>query len=72
MKVIDIVANYLRDNGYDGLVHCEGLCGCGIEDLYPCQGEDFAECEPGYKVPCDCGEGCPFHIATEKPKEEGK
>ena len=68
MKVIDIVANYLRDNGFDGLVSRDGECGCGIEDLHPCE-EEFADCEPGYKVPCTCGEGCKFHIATKKPKE---
>jgi len=69
MKVIDIVANYLRDNGFDGLVSRDGKCGCVVDGLCPCEGEDFAECEPGYKVPCTCGEGCSYHIATEKPKE---
>lgn len=50
MKVIEIVAEHLRANGYTGLRN-EGECGCELGDLAPC-GTDFAQCEPGHKH-CD-------------------
>ena len=49
-KVIEIVAEHLRANGFSGLRN-EGECGCEVDHLQPC-GEDFAQCEPGYKH-CD-------------------
>ena len=61
MDVLDITKQYLKENGYDGL-YCENECGCGIEDLAPCDGP-IHSCRPGYKVSCKCGEGCNFHIA---------
>ena len=75
MNVIEITKKYLEENGYEGLVSQNGQCGCGLEDLAPCD-ESISNCEPGYKVPCgpDCpaGGGCDYHIGTEKPhlKEE--
>lgn len=45
--VIEIVKNYLEENGYDGL--CNQECGCLTGDLVPCD-SDFSFCVPGYKV----------------------
>uniref|UniRef100_A0A6H1ZHK9 Uncharacterized protein n=1 Tax=viral metagenome TaxID=1070528 RepID=A0A6H1ZHK9_9ZZZZ len=70
MEVSQIVEQYLKANGYDGLVSFAGECSCRIGDLMPCDYDCIANCEAGYKVPCTCGEGCEFHIATKKPKEE--
>ncbi len=50
MKIIELVKQHLKDNGYDGLCLMDGECGCLLDDLQPC-GESFANCEPGYK--CD-------------------
>lgn len=63
MEVVDIVKEYLIKNKYDGLYSCESgdLCCCTIDDLEPC-GEMRGNCEAGHKVPCECGEGCDFHI----------
>ena len=33
-NVKQIVKEYLKENGYDGLAGDE--CGCGIENLFPC------------------------------------
>lgn len=69
MTAIEIVKAYLGYHGYDGLCNVDCLndeCGCLIEDLAPC-GADFSRCKPGYKVPCDCGEGCGFHVGERKP-----
>lgn len=48
MKVIDIVYEWLEQNGYDGLVDVDNECGCQLSDLAPCEmlGQD---CEAGYK-----------------------
>jgi hypothetical protein len=75
MTVKEIVIKYLEENGFEGLV-CWNTswdgCGCGIEDLMPCDGECIDRCEPAYKVPCtgeDCeyGGDCKYHLTTEKP-----
>ncbi len=71
MKVEEILKQWLKDNGYDGL-YTDG-CGCEIDDLAPCCVDPFTECEAGYKVPCpgpeDCSAGgdCPWHISGTKP-----
>ena len=45
MNVEEIVKNYLIENKFDGLVDpCES-CGCGIDDLMPCDCPNFNECE---------------------------
>ena len=49
MIVEEIIQKYLRDNMFDGLC-CED-CGCGIDDLVPCDA-NFLECEPAYYNDC--------------------
>ena len=48
MTVKEIIINYLKKNGYDGL--CGDSCGCGLNDFQPCD-EDFGNCEPAYYHP---------------------
>ncbi len=64
MTVNDIVREYLTRHGYDGLVQ-PGICGCVMDDLFPC-GNLNELCEPGYKGPCSCGEGCDWDIYSTK------
>ncbi len=63
MKTVqDIVVEYLKSSGLDGLGGVE--CSCLLPDLAPC-GDIQGSCEPGRKVPCnqDCSiGGCDFHI----------
>lgn len=72
MNVREIIAKYLKDNGFDGL-YSPGECGCKLDDLMPCDGIGIScnpeECFPGFLGPCpaDCGEH-DFHIGN--PKEE--
>lgn len=63
-NVKGIIVEYLKEHGFDGLFNESGECGCELEDLAPCWnlGED---CEPGFKVPCDCGDH-DFHIEPVK------
>lgn len=63
----DIVLKFLLDNRFEGLYSESGSCACGTDDLMPCN-QPGKDCRPGYKAPCDCGEGCDFHI-TPKKKE---
>jgi len=52
MNVKEIIIEYLKDNGYDGL-YCDD-CGCIIDDLIPCD-NDCSHCVPGYKT-ASCGD----------------
>lgn len=71
------IRNYLKDylkkklaeDGYDGLFNNDGKCGCDLEDLIPC-GEPSEYCQPGYKGPCDCEEGCRFHVGPNPPEDK--
>jgi hypothetical protein len=69
MTVKEILTEYLKSNGFDGL--CGFDCGCPLDDLIPCS--DASDlCVPGYKTPCDCGGGCEYHISETKEKQEEK
>lgn len=63
---IKIIEEYLQSNNFDGLCKPDGECGCVIGFLVPCIQEDVENCVPGHKVPCDCGQGCEFHIKEGK------
>ena len=69
--VREIVATFLRDEGYDGLFCPNDDCACQLSDLFPC-GEFGDDCEAGYKEPCPdgCGEH-EFHILRDKPGPVG-
>lgn len=71
MTMYDVMKQWLKEHGYDGLFSNEGECACLLHDLAPCTG-DISECEPGYKVKCrgDChlaGEHGTFHVVRDKP-----
>lgn len=63
--VLDIIAEYLKKNGYDGL--CGDECSCGIDEFSICRSASFVSCVPGYKNVCDCGGNCFYHITPQKP-----
>jgi len=46
--VDNIVRDWLKLNGFDGLVHDDTECGCHLDDLFIC-GEFFSECRPAHK-----------------------
>ena len=50
MEVKDIVGEWLKANGYDGLVSDDRECGCVLADLAPCSGMG-EHCEAAYKGP---------------------
>ena len=67
-----IVIEYLKANGFDGLVCTDVSCGCGIDDLAPCDCS-ISQCEPGYAFKSTCAscdsEGCEARD-TDDPKEK--
>ena len=62
MNLREIVKNWLKENGYEGLAGDN--CGCELDDLMPCE-QPGIECQPGYKNicpgadKCDHSEECP-------------
>lgn len=61
MTVCEIVTQWLKDNGYDGL-YAPGECCCSLDDLMPCGGSlwDPGDCRAGHVVPCPGSEECEF------------
>lgn len=60
MNCIEIIKKYLVDNGYDGLCDSDCNCGCGVNDLSPCDNLSLFHCKPAHskKLRCeDCEDG---------------
>lgn len=64
MTCKEIIENYLRENGFDGLVNTDLPCGCDVDSLFPCECEGY-DCQPAYKKVCeecnkysDCNSDC--------------
>lgn len=53
-----MVAQWLRANHYDGLCNPEAECGCGLDDLMPCQCVNECACVCAYRIaaPDGCDE----------------
>ena len=78
--LLDIVKDYLENEGYDGLYAND--CGCEVSNLAPC-GYLQADCRAGVKFPCPeltaegynedqmCEEGCEWHMGPREEKEGG-
>jgi len=72
--VKEIVKNWLKEHGYDGLYSDEYQCCCDLDDLMDC---DFFhwDCRVGYKASCNDGECCEmcenwhYHIQPDKPEK---
>jgi hypothetical protein len=65
MTVREIVMDYLKKNGFDGL--CDGPCGCNGEDCDLCAQSLFS-CRPAYRWDCDV---CSDREKCGKDKEYG-
>ena len=66
MTAREIIAEWLREHGYDGLYDDCGSegCGCEIDDLAPCEGW-VLRCQPGYRRESDDAD-FDFCIGPEK------
>ena len=67
-NIKEIVAAWLTEQGYDGLVNleCGDECGCGIDDLLPCGNGCFNinDCRAAYKHKDEL-----FYLEKEGPRE---
>ena len=79
MNIKEIVSDYLKKNGYDGLYNPVEPCGCLLDDSMP--GYEWCnqlECQPGFRhdigvdEECGCdGEGTThWHVGPDKPVED--
>lgn len=50
MNVRQIVIEHLKRGGFDGLAGED--CGCGLDDLMPCDEDRMAHCKPAKKIIC--------------------
>jgi hypothetical protein len=46
MTVKMIVNKFLKENKFHGLIHQAGICGCEIDDLFPCCEDGVENCLP--------------------------
>ena len=70
MTISDIVLEYLKSNGYDGLMKED--CGCTINDYMPCGGEYIDDCETAYAVDVPEGIDSDGDIVLVKTKKEAE
>lgn len=75
MNCKEIITQYLKDNGYDGLC-CDGECACEVDDIEPSIGcFQLTLCEPGYKQApteedkADWGDEIEWVMTTTKPQQ---
>lgn len=52
MTVVEIIEEYLRGHGYDGLYADDAECGCRLGDLAPCESYVLT-CMAGVLKPCE-------------------
>lgn len=64
MTVKEILKEWLKANGYDGLAYTDGHepCGCGLDDLVPC-GDVLMDCEAGHRLRAE--DGGWYYLARE-------
>lgn len=75
MDVQDIVFEYLKRVGADGLCNSSSGCGCELPDLMPCDNV-MRQCVPAVRRKCgpeceECGGdgGCMVPLPSEPPKK---
>jgi len=50
MTVKEILIEWLKSKGHDGLFNEDAGCGCGFDDFIPCGGDwGLSDCQPGKK-----------------------
>jgi len=71
MTVKEIVAEWLKCHGFDGLFSEGGECACELSDLMPCDSEGCEKCVAGYKCKPgpDDDPDCKFVISEHRPEE---
>ena len=65
LTVLEIIREYLKKNGFDGLYNRELGCGCSINNLNPC-GDINIDCTAGYQVEAPPGADYDDYICGSK------
>lgn len=65
MDCKEIITEYLKQNGFDGLYHSDSDCACRIDDLFTC-GCCIGECRAGY-IQDYTRDGHDYIIGPNKP-----
>ena len=61
MELKEIVKDWLKQKGFDGLCEYDCECGCEIDDLMPCD-QPGPRCLAGFKKDADPASGYDFMI----------
>ena len=61
MNVKDIITDFLRGHGCDGLCNPFGECGCDLDVLMPCN-EGCGQCVPAMKATAVTSEDDPEYV----------
>ena len=69
--VKNIVIEYLKHHGFDGLLSPRGDCGCVLDNLAPCGGIKKG-CQAAYKVPSLESEEAFFLCVAGEEKDDEK
>lgn len=67
----DIVTDWLKQHGYDGLYNTVGECACQVSDLVPCSQCDELECHAGHYLDATNSE-FDFEIGVKPEESEEK
>lgn len=49
MNIKEMIKDYLKAHGFDGLYNAEMECGCPLNDLISCEYPELYECKAGVK-----------------------
>jgi hypothetical protein len=71
MVVEEIVTDWLKGHGYDGLCNSQEECGCSLNNFIPC-GEIGHDCEAAYEVSAHEDAEVDFWMVPIKPGEKEK
>lgn len=69
MDIYDILKDWLKKNGYDGLCYPEEECGCLLEDLAPCIQPSLLNCKAGHKEKAPQGSLSDYFVYAGKRGE---
>ncbi len=64
-SVIEIVKDWLKEHGFDGLYNVDSQCGCAVDDFVLC-GQIYLDCQAGYKAKMGSDSEDDYGIGPEK------
>jgi hypothetical protein len=62
----ELTKQALQSQGFEGLYHTEYACGCGLDDLMPCDEPHPVFCAPAHSIECNPDKPCQ-HCEYDEP-----